>query len=240
MNTQSDWIRTKEKESAVDFVISSIRDALISKKLKPGDRLPSELELAASMQVSRSTIREAMKVLSAYGIIDVYRGNGTFISKNDDNISMDAILFGFLLSQPSFREQLEFRRTMERVVMNLAIQNASEENIRELEENYNELLQISDNSELSTENDIEFHRILGQITGNRLISRVYMFSITYFASSIKSTHKNSGLGGAVKVHKMTLDTIRDRNYAMIDRVIEANTETWIMNADKQYFGDFNA
>ena len=116
----------------------------------------------------------------------------------------------------------------------------TEENIRELEENYNELLQISDNSELSTENDIEFHRILGQITGNRLISRVYMFSITYFASSIKSTHKNSGLGGAVKVHKMTLDTIRDRNYAMIDRVIEANTETWIMNADKQYFGDFDA
>ena len=97
MEEQSSWIPAKTQSSAVDFVIDSFRDALVNKRLAPGDRIPSENELATAMQVSRSTVREAMKVLSAYGIIEIVRGNGTYISKSDENISMDAILFGFLL-----------------------------------------------------------------------------------------------------------------------------------------------
>lgn len=232
---QNSWMPPKSTGSAVDFVIDSIRNALISKQLKPGDRLPSENEIAASMRVSRSTVREAMKVLSAYGIIDIVRGNGTFISKNDENISMDAILFGFLLSQPSEEEQIEFRSMMERIVMELVIRNSTPEAVSALEESYAELLSLEDDSEKSAKNDIEFHELLAKFSGNRLLARVYIFSILYFCASIGSTHKNAGNSGAVKVHRMTIDAIRNRDYSMIDTVIAENIKTWISSSDKLYF-----
>lgn len=232
---QSDWIPAKDWGSAVDFVIDSFRDALVNKRLAPGDRVPSENELAATMQVSRSTVREAMKVLSAYGIIDIVRGNGTYISKSDENISMDAILFGFLLSQPSAREQLEFRALMERTVIEMVMNNLNDERIEALEKNYLELLSVVNDTEKSTENDIQFHKLLGEFTGNRLLARVYMFSITYFRASIESTHKNVGARGAVKVHRMTIDAIKKRDYGMIDAVVAENIKTWSSSSDKLYF-----
>ncbi len=236
MDRQINWIPSKNQGSAVDFVIEAFREALINKKLVPGDKLPSETELAVSMQVSRSTIREAMKVLSAYGLIEISRGNGTFISRSDDNITMDPILFGFLLSQPSEREQLEFRTYMERIVMELLIQNATAENIKALEENYAELLSIADDPECSMQNDIRFHELLGEFTGNRLVARVYKFSIMYFRASIESTHKNFGGVGAIKIHRMVIDAVRNRDLAMVDDVISENTKTWVTSSDKLYFG----
>lgn len=235
MGSSADWIPVKSQGSSVDFVINSIRNALLNKKLKPGDRLPSENELATTMQVSRSTIREAMKVLSAYGIIDVVHGNGTFICRSDENISMDSILFSFLLSQPSKREQLEFREWMERTVLSLVIQNATQENLDALEANYAELLSVSDDAEASIENDLQFHRLLGNFTGNRLISRIYMFSITYFQASIESTHKNFGSRGAQRVHRLTIDVIRERAYDRVEEVIAENEKTWVGNSDSIFF-----
>ena len=235
MEQQSNWIPTKNQGSAVDFVIDSFRDALVNKRLAPGERVPSEIELANSMQVSRSTVREAMKVLSAYGIIEIVRGNGTYISKSDENISMDAILFGFLLSQPSEREQMEFRALMERIVMEMAIRNHRPEQLAALEENYAELVSMADDSERSTQNDLQFHNLLGEMTGNRLLARVYMFSINYFLASIKSTHINAGTAGAIKVHRMTIDAIKSRNEKMIETVVEENIKTWINSSDKLFF-----
>ena len=232
---QNNWISPQKRGSAVDYVIESFRDALVNKRLAPGDRIPSENELAESMHVSRSTVREAMKVLSAYGIIDIVRGNGTYISKSDENMSMDAILFSFLLSQPPEREQLEFRALMERIVMEMVIRNITDERIEALEKNYLELLSVADDMDKSTKNDIEFHKLLGDFTGNRLLSRVYMFSITYFRASIESTHKNIGTKGAVKVHRMTIDVIKRRDYDMIDAVVAENIKTWSSSSDKLYF-----
>lgn len=237
MDQQKNWIPAKAPGSAVDFVIDSFKDALINKKLRPGDRLPSENELAASMQVSRGTIREAMKVLSAYGIIDIMRGNGTFISKSDENISMDAILFGFLLAQPSAREQIEFRSLMERTVLELTIKNATKDDIEALEQNYSELLSLENDLEKSAQNDLHFHELLGRATGNRLVARVYMFSISYFSASIESTHRNIGTAGAVKVHRLTIDAILKRDCRLIDEVIAENEKTWHISSDKLFFGD---
>lgn len=230
------WMPSKNKSSAVDFVMDSIREALLKRQLNPGDKLPSENELAASMQVSRSTVREAMKVLSAYGIIDVVRGNGTYIREDDKNISMDSMLFGFLLSQPSQQEQLEFRSYIERIVVELAIKNATQEDIDALEQNNAELGSIEDNTEKSSQVDIHFHELLGKATHNRLIARTYMFAIAYFHASIESTHKNAGTTGALRVHKMLTNAIRTRDYSKAGSVILENVNTWFLSSDKMFFG----
>lgn len=123
------------------------------------------------------------------------------------------------------------------MVMELVIQNATSEDIAALEQNYAELLSLTDDSEKSTQNDIQFHELLGRSTGNRLVARVYMFSINYFSASIESTHRNVGTAGAIKVHRMIIDAILRRDYHMVNEVIAENEKTWLTSSDKLYFGD---
>ena len=58
--------KTNKRESAVDIVVNNIKQLLVEQKLKPGDRLPNELEISEGLGVSRGSVREAMKILSAF------------------------------------------------------------------------------------------------------------------------------------------------------------------------------
>lgn len=93
-------VRGKKNESAVDFVIKTFKEQLEKKELRPGDRIPNETELSEMLSVSRGSVREAMKILSALGVIDIQRGNGTFISQPDSLSSMDPGAFQFSAYEP--------------------------------------------------------------------------------------------------------------------------------------------
>ena len=118
-------VEGKRHESAVDFVVKTFRDKLEKKELRPGDRIPNETELSEMLSVSRGSVREAMKVLSALGVIDIQRGNGTFISQPDSFSNMDPLLFSFLLMSPTKKEIQDFRKAVEREILYMAIENAT-------------------------------------------------------------------------------------------------------------------
>ena len=79
-NDHSLFNEKRNSGSAVDYMLDSFRKLLITRKLKPGDLIPSEGALAESLGISRGSIREGMKILSAFGIVDIRRGDGTYIS----------------------------------------------------------------------------------------------------------------------------------------------------------------
>lgn len=70
----NELFKKDKRESAVDIVVNNIKQLLIERKLKPGDRLPSELEISEGMGVSRGSVREAMKILTAFGLVDIRVG----------------------------------------------------------------------------------------------------------------------------------------------------------------------
>ena len=74
MNDTPGYVKNLKKESVVQSVINCLTDAMRNKELKPGDRIPPEPELAASMGVARSSVREAIKILSACWRASVQRG----------------------------------------------------------------------------------------------------------------------------------------------------------------------
>ena len=75
----SNLFEASKRESAVDLVVNSIKQLLMERTLKPGDKLPSELEISEELRVSRGSVREAMKILSAFGLVDIRVGNGTYV-----------------------------------------------------------------------------------------------------------------------------------------------------------------
>ena len=96
----SNLFEASKRESAVDLVVNSIKQLLMERTLKPGDKLPSELEISEELRVSRGSVREAMKILSAFGLVDIRVGNGTYVCETPGNTTMDSLLFSFFISNP--------------------------------------------------------------------------------------------------------------------------------------------
>ena len=108
MTSQQEWQPTpQDTKGAPDYVIDQIQQALISGTLTPGERLPSESELAASFHVSRGSIRQAMKALEMLGIVTIRPGNGTYINKKPTSKSFNPLSYALLLANPNMKMIVE-------------------------------------------------------------------------------------------------------------------------------------
>ena len=83
-----------KNKSVVQTVVDSITKAIIAGELKPGDKIPTELELAESFGVGRNSIREAIKILVYYGILEIRRAEGTFVCNGFNKIMIDPMVYG--------------------------------------------------------------------------------------------------------------------------------------------------
>ncbi len=228
----SAFLASRPTASSVDFVVNSIKELLLNKKVMPGDRLPAETELTRLLSVSRGSVREAMKILSALGIVEVKRGDGTYISQGGGEVMFDPLLFSLIVSQPEFAELKELRTILEKNVARLAIANATEEDVRQLrgclektqllkeakDKNYEELLAL----------DLEFHAILGKAAKNRPLETIYRFVMQYFQPYIaQSLTKQSNFSReSAEVHRKVLESVEKRNVQEAEKAIEESMEVW--------------
>jgi DNA-binding FadR family transcriptional regulator len=218
--------------SAVDFVINAIKELLIGGYLQPGERIPSENDLAKMLSVSRGSIREAMKILSALGVVHIQQGNGTYIAESGAHVTMDSLLFSFILTQPTMREVYNLRFLVETGIMESVIDNASEEDIAKLQECLDKMKAAADSHHTSptefTRMDIEFHTILGAISGNRLIQCIYNYTMSYLSQSVYESHQKQGnfAANAIESHTLILKALKARNKKKINEAVRFALNTW--------------
>ena len=93
--------RANKRESTVDIVVNNIKKLLIERKLKPGDRLPNEVEISEAMNVSRGSVREALRILTAFGLVESRVGTGTYICQKPGRTLADSLLFSFFVNNPN-------------------------------------------------------------------------------------------------------------------------------------------
>ncbi|MDC7235195.1 MAG: FadR/GntR family transcriptional regulator [Spirochaetales bacterium] len=218
-----------QRKSAVDTVVDKVKSLLIEKQLKPGDLIPPEPVLAEQLGVSRGSIREAMKILSSFGIVEIRRGDGTYISNAGNQKIFDPLLFNILVSGADFRELIEVRAMMEKEVVRLIISNASDEELAGLDQCMDEFdlaeKQIPHNREVADKIDLKYHRLMGDITHNRIITSMYNFVIDLFAPTI-----NSDLG--YKEHKKMHLAIMARDIPGAVTAVEDHNNAWKKNKDE--------
>ncbi len=107
--------------AVTDEAISKIKDMLIRGELKAGDRLPPEKELSERLGLSRSSLREAVKALELIRVLDVRRGDGTYVTSLDAKLLNEAVAFVVDLHQDrSILELFEVRRILEPATAHLA------------------------------------------------------------------------------------------------------------------------
>ena len=133
MPQKPSYLKSLRKESVVQSVINVLTDAIRSKELQPGDKIPPEPELAESLGVARSSVREAIKILTYLGVLESKRSEGTFVCDGYKESMIDPMVYGILLNQDSFENLMELREMTEAGMMRLAIEHHEDRELDELE-----------------------------------------------------------------------------------------------------------
>ncbi len=119
--------------AVTDEAIDKIKEMIVSGRLRPGDRLPREVDLAGDIGVSRNSLREAVRALSLVRILDVRQGDGTYVSSLEPDVLLDAL--GFLLEfhrDDSVLHILGVRRILESAAAGLAARNLTDSAIADI------------------------------------------------------------------------------------------------------------
>jgi len=151
-------------------VVEEIKELIRKKKLKEGDRLPTEKELIKKLSVSQGTLREAFRTLESIGLIESIPGKGRFIRKSKRNNFGDAEDVIFSLEKSSLLDLLEAREIIEAKIVELAAQRATEDDIRIIEQVLNKMRKVIEvdrrRNTLFLDRIISFHFVVAKATHN--------------------------------------------------------------------------
>lgn len=167
----------KLSNNTVQQIIDAFTEQLINGQLKPGDQIPTEVELAERFGVARNTVREAIKILVAMGVLEIRRPVGTFVCQGFSNAMIDPMLYGIMLSRgDSYNELMDLREIMEAGSMLTVIRNASDEEIASLSEPLDTLRAAGGKAPLDAqtvfEADDAFHDAVMSLSHNRIVEQI--------------------------------------------------------------------
>ena len=199
-----------------DEIIKQIKKIIINGKLKPGDKLPPERELAEKFNVGRTTIREALKALCYVGIISKSR-EGTII--NDINASTigfftDSFHQKLILKYIDLKDIIEVRKLLEIKNASLAAQRATIEDINIIQNILCNMEKVAaDHNEREfIIADIEFHEAIAEATQNRILYELFAAVHGLLKKSQEEVIKYPGIiKCSLEYHKKIFNAIKERN-----------------------------
>ena len=168
-----------KKQNVSQEVFQQMKKALMTGEWPKGSKIPSENELARSMQVSRVSVREAIQRLSTLGLLESRQGEGTFVCEFVGTQYIDSLLSFAVTNKESVLYMCEFRNVIECESVALAAERATNEDIAALKEIYQRHASLDramgDELYITTASglDLEFHFQIGKATQNPIICQVY-------------------------------------------------------------------
>jgi GntR family transcriptional repressor for pyruvate dehydrogenase complex len=205
------------RHSTYQEIIDRIRSYIITSNLKPGDRLPSEPEMARTLQVNRSTLREALRALQLLGVIDVRHGHGTFVRA----FSLDAVWsnlnYNMLLDATELGEVLVVRTRLEAAFITEVAERVTDEQIAELHGIIACMRTKASMGEQIIEEDEAFHIALFAQVDNAFLKRL----LAIFWQTVKQMKQNvelvnsTDLQSAIYKHVLLVESLEKRDIAAL-------------------------
>ena len=219
-----------KSKSVVQTIVDSITKAIIAGDLKPGDKIPTEMELAESFGVGRNSIREAIKILVYYGVLEIRRAEGTFVCDGFNKIMIDPMVYGVILHQSQdYVNLMELREMMEVGVMRLAIIKYSEDDLKLLGERLQVLKEEIEKGPSNVEHvfiaDNVFHDTVSEMGHNPIVDRInnVVREMTYKMrySSVKNMLQSGRGEELYKAHEKIYKKICERDMTNLNQDISA-------------------
>ena len=221
-----------KKSNVSEEVFEQIKALISSGEWGPGEKVPSENELAKMFQVSRITIRSALSRLGAFGMVISKQGEGTFVGRLNPQAYMDNLLPMLLVDREQLLEVYEFRRIIDVGSAKMAAQNADERDIREMEENIEAMRETQYGVQRFAELDVEFHYLLAKATKNAIMQKVYTVIKEILLAEQTKQHTLFGPSGGLKYHPLVLEAVKARDGEEAGRIMERHLTQSIENLKK--------
>jgi len=187
--------------------------SLIKKRqLRPGDKLPPERELAATMGVSRPSLREALRALAIMNVIEIRQGSGTYVSSLETGLLVEHLDFVFSLDDSTFLQLFEARKILEAGIVEVAAQRITDQEIAELEACLARSLKSVNDHQAFLQTDLELHEKIAAASKNPILIR-FMAAISQLG--IASRRRTVDIPGVpeqvLKDHRAIVEALKARD-----------------------------
>lgn len=223
-------------KSMVQAVIDKITGAIIEGELSPGDQIPTETELSELFDVGRNTVREAIRVLVAYGVLEIRRAEGTFVCNGMSPQMINPMIYQIILSRESkFDELIELRRIIENGIMQLYVEREFPEAVwKKIEKKCDKLVEelekeIPDIQKVS-DADIDFHEAIAKALDNSMVTIVHDVVIELTRESryrtVKQVIENGDKQYLIDTHRNLLEKLKGDDIKALYDAIDASYFYW--------------
>lgn len=210
-------ITPKQRPRVSDIVAGQIEELIVEGKLTPGSALPPERELAAQMQVSRPSLREALLKLEAHGFLHLRRGGGYEVSAVTAPTITEPLVHLMETSLKARQDVLELRRGLESMAAALAAQRATRDDLHKIEDAYKAIEQAEQESggDLSEGHrvDVRFHLAVADASHNLALAHLSRGILELVSASVQRAREEisrrpHGLEELGRQHRNIMDAIR--------------------------------
>lgn len=206
-----------------DVVAEDIKDKIMTGEYKSGEQIPNEFNIAKDYDVSRFTVREAIKKVSALGILEIVRGKGTYVSKVVPSSLMKPLLSMLTLKDINIMEVSDARYAIESRTTYLCTNNSSDDELKDLEEILKKMEKELIKKDLKNYSklDFEFHLKIAQYSKNSILYEIFKTLQVLLQTWIKmSNEKPEDYDKSYHYHKLILEKMQMRDAEEAAKLME--------------------
>jgi GntR family transcriptional repressor for pyruvate dehydrogenase complex len=231
-----------KQPTRIQIVLQYIKDCISDGTFPPGSKLPTENEIAETLGVSRTPVREAVKILEALGLLDVRVGSGTYLRVGLERSLSHVLMLQLSLHKTTPKKLMEARRIVERGCAELAAERRTEDDLAQMRASI-EALESCTNRHDATPNemleaDLQFHRVVFQATKNELVAAFANFVLDMVAPWVGRSLENTDPMQAVYNHKLEYSMIEAGNAgaareSVVLTAVDAGMDHWRSSLERE-------
>ncbi|WP_234752799.1 FadR/GntR family transcriptional regulator [Arthrobacter ramosus] len=211
-------------------VVSEVAERLLayftSGDIAAGTRLPAERQLAASLGVGRSAVREALAALEILGIVIVRPGSGTYLRDGVSELLPRTLSWGLMLGEPRTRELVELRSGLEVQAVQLAAARITDEALERMRTNLDAMEAGLDNLAVFVEADAAFHKEIASASGNQVLQELLQSIRSLLRIWVDRALTDEGhAAAALAEHRAIFKALESRDAALVTEAMVSHMGT---------------
>ena len=215
-----------KRVNIAEQVFEQLREQILHGTWKDGEKLPSEQELTETLGVSRSSVRQAIRTLSDYGLVETRNGTGTYVKRQiSGNYMMNIVPLGDLQTE-DIVEVLDFLCLIEDSVAEMAVERCTPADLSELQEIHSRLLAARDQKDLEalTAVDVEFHSKIAMITQNTLVIQTYALLLEFLQPAMHRIYITLGTEEGIPYHEHLIEAFCEHDALRAKQVMHDHAQ----------------
>jgi GntR family transcriptional repressor for pyruvate dehydrogenase complex len=214
-----------EPATPVGQVTRRLLSYFSSGAMQPGDRLPPERQLATTLGVGRSAVREALAALEILGVVNARQGSGTYLRGRASELLPQTLSWGLLIDTPQTKELIGVRHGLEVQAAQLAARLATPNLLQQMEQQLL-IMEASSDYEAFAAADLRFHQLIALASQNAILGDLLQTARSLIRVWVERAMRDSTAAQrAVSDHRALFEAISTRDAALAARVMDGHMQS---------------